>query len=171
MPVQGEPKIMTLDALLILREKWRHLHKTVVWTNGCFDLFHIGHLHSLRSARGLGDLLVVGVNSDESTTRLKGPGRPIVPAAERAEIVAALECVDRVLIFDDSTPEGVLARLQPDIHTKGADYAPPGGKAIPEAGLVHSYGGRIEYLPLVPFVSTTDRVRGIQEILTREASK
>ncbi len=165
MPAQREPKILTLDAILPLRNQWRQQRKTVVWTNGCFDLLHIGHVQSLRSARNLGDVLVVGVNSDESVARLKGPGRPIVPAAERAEIVAALECVDCVLIFGDPTPERVLSELQPEIHTKGIDYAPPDGKAIPEAALVRSYGGRIEYLPLVPFVSTTDRVRRIQELL------
>jgi rfaE bifunctional protein nucleotidyltransferase chain/domain len=165
MPAQREPKILTLDALLALRKEWRIHHKQVIWTNGCFDLFHIGHLHSLRSASRLGDVLVVGINSDESVARLKGPGRPIVPATERAEIVAALECVNYVLIFDDATPERVLSQLQPEIHTKGGDYAPPAGKPVPEAALVLSYGGRIEYLPLVPFVSTTDRIRRIQEQL------
>lgn len=158
------PKVVTLERLLALREQWREEGKTVVWTNGCFDLFHIGHLHSLRAARGLGDVLVVGVNSDASIARLKGATRPIVPEAERAEIVAALQDVDCAVVFDDATPERILSELRPDIHCKGDDYAPPNGKPVPEAPVVASYGGRIAYLPLVPSVSTTSRVRRIQEL-------
>jgi rfaE bifunctional protein nucleotidyltransferase chain/domain len=166
MEAEAAPRIVTLAPLLAERRKWSDQAKSVVWTNGCFDLFHLGHLHSLRSARALGDVLVVGVNSDASVRRLKGPGRPIVPAAERAEIVAALACVDRVIVFDDLTPEAILAQLKPDIHCKGGDYAPPGGKPIPEAALIHSYGGRIEFLPLVPLTSTTERIRRIEELLS-----
>jgi rfaE bifunctional protein nucleotidyltransferase chain/domain len=157
-------KVVTLQRLLALREQWRAEGKTVVWTNGCFDLFHIGHLHSLRAARDLGDVLVVGVNTDASIARLKGTDRPIVPAAERSEIVAALEAVDCAVIFDDATPERILADLRPEIHCKGEEYAPPNGKPVPEAHVVASYGGRIAYLSLVPAVSTTTRIRRIQEL-------
>ena len=114
-------------------------------------------------AKALGDVLVVGVNSDDSVHRLKGPGRPIVPAYERVEILAGLESVDFVVVFDELTPEVALSRLKPDIHCKGADYAPPHGKPIPEAKVVESYGGRIEFLPLVPFASTSELIRRIRE--------
>ncbi|HVS38443.1 MAG TPA: adenylyltransferase/cytidyltransferase family protein [Gemmataceae bacterium] len=156
-------KVVAWDELLAWRQACRSAGRTVVWSNGCFDLLHVGHARSLQAARAFGDALVVGVNSDESVRRLKGPGRPIVPAAERAELVAALECVDRVVLFDELTPEAALARLQPDVHCKGADYAPPHGKPIPEAAVVAAYGGRVEFLPLLPGVSTTDLVRRIQE--------
>jgi rfaE bifunctional protein nucleotidyltransferase chain/domain len=157
------PKIITWEALDSLRQRYRSEGKTVVWTNGCFDLLHVGHVRNLQAARALGDVLVVGLNSDRSVRQLKGPERPIVPAAERAEILAALECVDHVVIFEESTPEASLARLKPDIHCKGADYAPPHGKPIPEATVVAAYGGRIEFLPLVPALSTTDLVRRIRD--------
>jgi rfaE bifunctional protein nucleotidyltransferase chain/domain len=156
-------KVAEWDTLLAQRSEWRALGKKVVWTNGCFDLLHAGHLSSLRAARALGDVLIVGVNSDASVRQLKGPERPVVPAAERAELLAALECVDRVVVFDEPTPEAALARLRPDVHCKGADYAPPHGKPIPEAPVVASFGGRIEFLPLVAFTSTTERIRRIRE--------
>jgi rfaE bifunctional protein nucleotidyltransferase chain/domain len=136
----------------------------VVWTNGCFDLLHVGHVRSLQAARAFGDILVVGLNSDDSVRRLKGPNRPIVPALERAEVLAALECVAHVIVFDELTPEAALARLEPDVHCKGADYAPPHGKPIPEAGVVQAYGGRIEFLPLVPDVSTSELARRLGEL-------
>src|SRR3954466_10583093 len=104
-------KVVDLPSLLAARASWRQAGRTVVWTNGCFDLLHAGHVRSLRAAASLGDILVVGLNSDSSVRRLKGPGRPVLPAAERAEILAALECIDHVLVFDDLTPEAVLAQL------------------------------------------------------------
>jgi D-glycero-beta-D-manno-heptose 1-phosphate adenylyltransferase len=162
--VMPNPKILDWDALLARRRKYQEDGKTVVWTNGCFDLLHVGHVYNLQAARNLGDVLVLGLNSDSSVTRLKGPARPIIPQSERAEILAALECVDHVIIFDELTPETSLARLMPDIHCKGADYAPPHGKPIPEAKIVTAYGGRIEFLPLLPSLSTTDLVRRIREL-------
>jgi rfaE bifunctional protein nucleotidyltransferase chain/domain len=156
-------KVLAWPALLEQRARWRAGGQVVVWTNGCFDLLHVGHVRNLRAARAFGDVLVVGVNSDESVRRLKGPGRPILPAAERMELLAALESVDAVVAFDEATPEAALARLQPDVHCKGADYAPPHGKPIPEASVVAAYGGRVAFLPLVPGVSTTDIVRRILE--------
>jgi rfaE bifunctional protein nucleotidyltransferase chain/domain len=160
--VPSDSKIMDWPALLESRNCAREEGKTVVWTNGCFDLIHIGHVRSLQAARSMGDLLVVGVNSDASVRRLKGAERPIVPAAERAAVLAALECVDHVIVFDESTPCDALARLKPDIHCKGADYAPPTGKSIPEAPIVEGYGGRIEFLPLVPLLSTTELLHRIR---------
>jgi rfaE bifunctional protein nucleotidyltransferase chain/domain len=131
----------------------------VVWTNGCFDLLHAGHARSLTAARNLGDVLVVGLNSDRSVRAIKGSCRPILPEAERAELLAAFACVDAVIIFDEDTPEAALRRLKPDVHCKGADYAPPHGKAVPERVVVEAYGGRVEFLPLLPGVSTTEIIQ------------
>jgi D-beta-D-heptose 7-phosphate kinase/D-beta-D-heptose 1-phosphate adenosyltransferase len=156
-------KAVSWETLLEWRAQARQEKKRVVWTNGCFDLLHVGHVRTLQAARSRGDALVVGVNSDACVRRLKGPGRPLVPAAQRVEVLAALECVDYVIVFEEPTPEPAIARLQPDVHCKGADYAPPLGKPIPEAPLVASYGGRIEFLPLVPSLSTSDLVRRIRE--------
>lgn len=160
--VDGNSKVTTWSELIALRQRWREEGKKVVWTNGCFDLLHVGHLRNLQYARRLGDALVVGLNSDASVHALKGPGRPIVAVPERAELLAGLECVDRVVVFDELTPEMALARLQPDICCKGADYAPPAGKPIPEARIVAAYGGKLEFLPLVPGRSTTDLVARIR---------
>jgi rfaE bifunctional protein nucleotidyltransferase chain/domain len=129
-----------------------------VWTNGVFDVLHVGHLESLRAARRFGDVLIVGVNSDASVKANKGPDRPIFPCRDRVELLAELELVDAILVFDDPTPAHVLAAVQPDVHVKGADYAPPAGKPIPEAEVVRSYGGRIEFVPLVPGRSSTEAI-------------
>jgi len=158
-------KVVDLDTLLTLRAGWRAAGESVVWTNGCFDLLHVGHIRGLQEARSLGDVLVVGVNSDASVRKLKGAGRPIVPEDERAELMAALGCVDHVLIFGEDTPREVLGKVQPDIHCKGADYAPPSTRPIPEAEVVHAYGGRIAFLTLTPGVSTTDIVHRIEQTL------
>jgi D-beta-D-heptose 7-phosphate kinase/D-beta-D-heptose 1-phosphate adenosyltransferase len=160
-PVETREKIVGWDALLPWREQVRRAGQTVVWTNGCFDLLHVGHVRSLQAARRLGDALVVGLNSDRSVRQLKGPTRPILSEDQRAEVLAALACVDRVILFDELTAEAAIARLRPDIMCKGAEYAPPHGRPIPEAALVASYGGRVEFLPLVPSISTTDLVRKI----------
>src|SRR5271169_3507636 len=106
-------KVIDLEALLALRQRWRDQGQMVVWTNGCFDLLHVGHVRGFQEARSLGDLLVVGINSDASVRKLKGPGRPIVPEGERAEVLAALGCIDQVLIFGEDTPVEVIRRLQP----------------------------------------------------------
>ena len=156
-------KVVDWEELLDARHRCRVDGKVVVWTNGCFDLLHLGHVRNLQAARALGQVLVVGVNSDASVRQLKGAGRPIIPGVERAEIIAALQCVDYVILFDELTPEVALARLQPDVHCKGADYAPPHGKPIPEAVIVAGYGGRIEFLPLLPSLSTSDLVRRIRQ--------
>jgi rfaE bifunctional protein nucleotidyltransferase chain/domain len=112
----------------------------VVLANGCFDVLHVGHVRYLAGARELGDVLVVGVNSDEQVARLKGSGRPILPAAERAEIVAALESVTYVTVFDEPTVEELLLALKPDVHAKGTDYTED---SVPERDVVRSYGGRV----------------------------
>lgn len=147
--IDGTEKLMSLGEVVAWRHAQRARHRTVVWTNGVFDVFHIGHLESLRAARRHGDVLVVGINADDTVRVLKGPTRPMFPARERAAVLAALEIVDVVTIFDEPTPERVLAAITPDVHVKGADYAPPDGKPIPEADVVVAYGGRIEFVPLV----------------------
>lgn len=112
----------------------------VVLANGCFDVLHVGHVRYLAGARELGDVLVVGVNSDEQVARLKGEGRPILPAIERAELVAALESVTYVTVFDEPTVEELLLALKPDVHAKGTDYTED---SVPERDVVRSYGGRV----------------------------
>lgn len=149
-------KFADWPTLLAARDRARAAGRVVVWTNGTFDLLHPGHVSSLQQARGLGDLLVVGVNSDRSVKAYKGPTRPVLGEHERAALLAALECVDFVVIFDEDTPAEALARLKPDVHCKGAEYAPPHGRPVPERAVVEGYGGRVAYLPLVPGVSTTD---------------
>jgi rfaE bifunctional protein nucleotidyltransferase chain/domain len=145
-------KLSALDDLARLREYYRAQSKTVVWTNGCFDVLHAGHIRSLTAARDQGDVLIVGLNSDASVRALKGEGRPVFPAEDRAEMLSALEAVDHVVIFDEPTPVSPLERLRPDVHCKGADYE---GKTMPEEATVRAYGGRIVLLPLVPDLSTT----------------
>lgn len=142
-------KVVPFPELLEERRVWAQQGKEVVWTNGCFDLVHVGHVESLWQASRLGDVLVVGINDDASTRRLKGADRPIVAAANRALLVAAFGFVDRVVTFSEDTPEKVLGMLRPDVHCKAADYAPPDGKPIPEAAVVESYGGRVEFVPLL----------------------
>ena len=136
----------------------------MVWTNGCFDLLHAGHVQSLRTASELGDVLIVGLNSDQSIRQLKGPARPLLPQAERAQILAALECVDHVLLFDELVPTRLLGQIQPEVHCKGGDYAPPQGKPIPERAVVEAYGGRVAFLPLVPGLSTSQLIQRIRQM-------
>ncbi|HEX7840170.1 MAG TPA: SIS domain-containing protein [Kofleriaceae bacterium] len=156
LPEPGVAKYRMLDQLVAWREAQRAQKRTVVWTNGVFDVLHVGHLASLRGAKQFGDVLIVGVNGDASVRANKGPERPIYRCEERVALLAALELVDAILVFDDPTPERVLAQLKPDVHVKGADYAPPHGKPVPERAIVEAYGGRIEFLPLVPGRSSTD---------------
>lgn len=154
-PRRRETKTIDVETLLPLREWHRARGDTVVWTNGCFDILHAGHVSSLQAARRLGDVLIVGVNDDAQVRKSKGEGRPINPLEHRAALLGALEVVDYVVPFSEPTPSEVLSRIKPDVHTKGADYAPPKGAPIPEADVVRGYGGRIEFLPLVDGLSTT----------------
>jgi len=125
---------------------------TVVATGGCFDLLHAGHIETLRAARALGDYLVVCLNSDASVGRLKGAGRPLVPATDRVRVLEALECVDAVVVFDEDTPSAVLAKLQPQIWAKGGDY---GGRTLPEASVLAEWGGQAVILPYLQGRSTS----------------
>jgi rfaE bifunctional protein nucleotidyltransferase chain/domain len=154
------PKVRTIDDLIALRAPWSTAGKTVVWTNGCFDILHVGHVRSLRDAKALGDILVVGINSDASVRSIKGDSRPIVNQSDRAELIAALEMVDYVTIFDEPTPVVALSRLRPDIHCKGAEYA-DGARPLPEREVVLSYGGQIRFLPFHAGRSTSVLVERI----------
>jgi D-glycero-beta-D-manno-heptose 1-phosphate adenylyltransferase len=154
------PKLKTLDELLTLRREWAEQGKIVVWTNGCFDLLHAGHVHSLRGAKSLGDILVVGINSDESIRANKGPLRPVMSEADRAEVLGALESVDHVTVFNEADPVAAIAALRPDIHCKGADYA-DGAKPIPEQEIVLGYGGQIRFLPIYEGRSTSGLIARI----------
>jgi phosphoheptose isomerase len=167
----GTNKIVGWDVLLATRERWRAEGKKVVWTNGCFDLLHLGHVRALQMAKALGDVLVVGVNSDNSVRTLKGPDRPIFPVSERLEVLAALECVDFVVVFEELTPADALARLKPDIHCKGADYRPPSGRPMVEASVVEAYGGRMKFLPLLPGHSTSEIVLRLQKTAGHQGRK
>jgi rfaE bifunctional protein nucleotidyltransferase chain/domain len=147
--------------LLAIREQLKTEGKTVVLTNGHFDVLHVGHVDCLQRAKALGDVMIVGLNSDASTRLLKGEKRPFVPQVKRAQLLAALQCVDYVIIFEERTAERLLATLKPEVYVKGGDWAI---EDLPEAKAVAEYGGRVEILPQVPSRSTTDI---IETILTR----
>ena len=138
----------------------------IVFTNGCFDLLHPGHIHTLEYARSLGDALIVAINSDSSVRQLKGPGRPVIPERERAEILAALECVDAVIIFDDLTPQRVVAGILPDVLVKGGDW--PGDQIIGRDE-VEAAGGRVVSVPVIPGYSTTEILKKIREGLPAQS--
>ncbi len=153
-------KIHTKEELARVLATRREQGSRVVFTNGCFDLIHVGHTRYLQEARRLGDLLVVGVNSDASLRSLdKGGDRPIVPQAQRAEVLAALACVDYVVVFDEPTPVSLIEQLQPDVLVKGGDWTPD---QIVGRDTVEQRGGAVRTIPLVPGVSTTELLRTIR---------
>jgi len=146
------------DAVALV-QRLRAAGRTIVFTNGVFDLLHVGHLRYLQHASGLGDALIVGVNSDRSVRLIKGPDRPITSEAERAEVLAALTCVDAVVVFDEETPRDLIAAIQPDVLVKGADWAED---AIVGRDIVEARGGRVVRVAIEPGHSTTnivDRIR------------
>ena len=156
-------RILTREELGKVVGEAKAAGKTLVFTNGCFDILHVGHVRYLQQARAMGDLLVVGVNTDDSVRRLKGPERPINPESDRAELLAALECVDYVTLFPEDTPVDLILAIRPDIHVKGGDYKP---EDLPEADAMRSVGGRIEIIPFSVTdsegFSTTSTVRTIR---------
>jgi D-glycero-beta-D-manno-heptose 1-phosphate adenylyltransferase len=154
------PGILTIEEAILRFGREKRNGRRVVFTNGCFDLLHPGHIGSLEQARALGDVLVVGINSDASVRQLKGAGRPVLPELERAEILAALESVDAVVIFDELTPREVIARLLPDVLVKGGDW--PGDQIVGREE-VEAAGGRVVSIPVVPGYSTTEILRKIRE--------
>lgn len=145
-------KILSREELIIRRRGWKDNGRRVVFTNGCFDLLHPGHIRLLEQARALGDVLVVGLNSDRSVRELKGDGRPLVPARARAEVLAALEAVEAVVIFEEPTPRELVAALRPDVLVKGGDWGP---EEIVGREEVEAAGGRVERIPLLEGYSTS----------------
>jgi rfaE bifunctional protein nucleotidyltransferase chain/domain len=152
-------KILSVDKAVAWVEHLRHEGKTVVFTNGVFDILHPGHVRYLQHARREGDALVVGVNSDRSVKAIKGPARPINPEHERAEVLAALSCVDVVVIFDEEDPQQIIDRLQPDVLAKGADWA---ADRIIGRDTVEARGGRVVRIPLAAGHSTSAIIKKIQ---------
>jgi len=153
-------KVVTTAQLIPLLNEARRQHQRIVFTNGCFDLLHVGHVRYLQEAKSLGHLLVVGVNSDASVRYLnKAPDRPIVPEAQRAEVLAALGCIDYVVIFPEPDPLKLITALQPDILVKGGDWTPD---RIVGREVVEARGGVVKAIPLVPGQSTTALIQRIR---------
>jgi len=160
---QGVPlsqAVLTLEQAILRFGREKRNGRRVVFTNGCFDLLHPGHIQTLEQARGLGDVLIVGLNSDRGVRQLKGAGRPVLPERERAEILAALECVDAVVTFDEPTPRDVIARLLPDVLVKGGDWA---DDKIVGREEVEAAGGRVVSVPVLQGYSTSEILRKIRE--------
>ena len=158
----SEDRVLTRDGAAAWAADQRAAGRRVVFTNGVFDLLHVGHARYLREARSLGDVLIVGINADDSVRRLgKGPDRPINPEDERAELVASLRCVDAVCVFPEDTPVELIRAVRPDLHVKGGDYASP--DVLPETAVVRACGGDVRILSLVPGRSTTRLVAKLKE--------
>ena len=155
------PAVMTLEQIILRFAREKRNGRKVVFTNGCFDLLHPGHIRSLEAARVLGDALIVGLNSDESVRTLKGPNRPVIPEQERAEILSSLECVDAVTIFPELTPQNLIAALLPDVLVKGGDW--PGDQIVGRAE-VEAAGGRVARIDIVPGYSTTEMLQKIRTL-------
>lgn len=156
-----EQKILHANNLPQWLERWRCFGKKIVFTNGCFDLLHAGHIHSLRQAAALGDILIVGLNSDASTRRLKGASRPVNTETDRALLLAALVMVDAVVIFEEDTPLQLIQTIKPDVLVKGGDYTP---ESVVGADVVQQQGGRVEIIALVPGRSTTELARRLEAL-------
>jgi rfaE bifunctional protein nucleotidyltransferase chain/domain len=172
-------KIRTPEELFALVQRRQAAGERAVFTNGCFDLLHLGHVRYLQDARSLGDFLVLGLNSDESTRHLKGPGRPLVPELERAEILAALTSLDYITIFSEPTANALVELLQPAIYVKGGDYAntqgalgaqgtngsqEPDFSRLPEAAIVQAYGGQVRLIPYLPHHSTSELIAKVKAL-------
>lgn len=154
------PAAKILDEPALLQRYGRPRPNVVVFTNGVFDILHRGHVEYLYAARALGDALIVGLNTDASVRRLKGPERPVHPEADRALVLAGLGCVDAVTLFDDDTPERLIAELLPDVLVKGADYRE---EEVAGRTAVLAAGGRVQLIPLVPGRSTTGTIQKLRE--------
>jgi rfaE bifunctional protein nucleotidyltransferase chain/domain len=153
------PGVLTLEETIVRFGREKRNDKRVVFTNGCFDLLHPGHIHSLEAARAMGEALIVGINSDASVRTLKGEGRPVLPEQERAEILASMECVDAVVIFDELTPQRLVAELLPDVLVKGGDW--PGNQIVGREE-VEAAGGKVVLVDVVPGYSTTEILKKIR---------
>lgn len=153
--------VLTIEEAVEQRKVLTAQGKTLVFSNGHFDLFHAGHLDYLEKARQLGDALFVGVNDDEATRRLKGPGRPLIPAVERARLLAALEIIDGAIVFPGDTAIDLIQKLAPDVYAKGGDYH---HKVLPEREVVESLGGQVILIDFVPKHSTSDLLARIKAL-------
>lgn len=158
MGTDVQTKIKTREALAEVRKKLSQQGKLVVFTNGCFDILHRGHVEYLQKSRSMGDVLIVGLNSDDSVTRLKGKGRPLMPTEDRAFLLASLTAVDYVCAFEEDTPAELIQALQPDVLIKGGDYQV---HEIVGREVVEGRGGKVVTIPLVPNRSTSDIIRKI----------
>ena len=154
-------KLRTLPALLKEVSKVRRSGKSIVFTNGCFDILHVGHVRYLSQAKKLGDLLVIALNTDSSVRKLKGPARPVTHQKDRAEVLSSLACVDYILFFNESTPEKLIHAVRPDVLTKGGDWKV---EQIVGGPFVKSYGGKVKSLPFYKGFSTTGLIEKIRKI-------
>lgn len=159
MSVSGKLKI--LEELKVIAAEARDGGKSVVFTNGCFDLLHRGHVHLLREAKACGDLLIAGVNSDKSIKQIKGPTRPVLPELDRSELLAAMEMVDYVVLFDEPDPYELVSAIRPDVLVKGGDWS---SEKIIGAGLVKEAGGRVVVIPYIKGFSTTEIIERIKNL-------
>jgi rfaE bifunctional protein nucleotidyltransferase chain/domain len=159
-PIDPKSKIKSLNELKTIAQELRASGWKIVFANGCFDLLHVGHIRYLQAARELGDVMILGINGDASTASLKGKGRPLQPEADRIELLASLECVDYVLLFDEPTVDNILKELRPDIHAKGTDYTE---ESVPERETVRAYGGRVAIVGDPKDHATRDLIQRIIE--------
>lgn len=162
-------KILDRSALSAIVRQRQQKGERAVFTNGCFDLLHLGHVRYLQEARSLGDFLILGLNDDAGARLLKGEGRPLVPERERAELLAALACIDYVTLFSEPTAGPLVALLRPAIYVKGGDYArthsqQPDLSRLPEAAVVQDYGGSVRLIPYLPHHSTTELIAAIKRL-------
>ena len=160
---EQDNKIKDLGEMIEIVKELHSQGKKVVFTNGCFDILHAGHVRLLREARKLGNTLILGLNTDESIRKLKGPDRPINNQDDRAEVLANLKNVDYIVFFGEATPCNIISQLKPDVHAKGGDYNPDDHKQMPEAKIVHDYGGRVEIIKFIEGKSTTSTINKIRE--------
>jgi rfaE bifunctional protein nucleotidyltransferase chain/domain len=152
-------KLKSLEEIKAIIVEARNNRKRVVFTNGCFDLLHRGHVHILREARACGDVLVVGINSDKSVKQIKGPARPVLPESDRCELLGAMEMVDFVILFNEPDPYDLIAAIQPDVLVKGGDW---NSEKIIGADLVEEGGGRVVVVPYIKGFSTTEIIERIR---------
>jgi len=153
-------QITKLNELIELIKEQKKHGKKIVTTNGCFDIIHVGHVKYLKQAKELGDILVIGLNTDESVKRLKGPTRPVNNEDDRAEVLSSLISVDYVVLFNEDTAVELLSKIQPDIYAKGGDYTLD---TLPETETVHNSGGKVVFIPFVEGKSTTNIIERIKE--------
>lgn len=154
-------KLKNLEDLKVIAADARSKGRSVVFTNGCFDLLHRGHVHVLREAKACGDLLITGVNSDKSVKKIKGPARPVLPESDRSELLASLEMVDYVVLFDEPDPYELISAIRPNVLVKGGDWS---GEKIVGADLVEEAGGRVVVIPYIKGFSTTEIIERIKNL-------